>query len=81
MVEVLTTDPTRDVHALTRWALDGGRRLGDLTVTRPSLEDVYLELVGEAPADVRAAMPASYPAADPVPDPAADPVPAERGDA
>jgi ABC-2 type transport system ATP-binding protein len=44
-VELRTTSPTRDVNALTNWALDHGIELADLTLTRPSLEDVYLELV------------------------------------
>jgi ABC-2 type transport system ATP-binding protein len=53
-IEVLTPDPTRDVHSLTGWALDRGLVLEALTLARPSLEDVYLELVGaadEGPAD------------------------------
>jgi hypothetical protein len=29
---------------LTGWAREGGVDLPDLTVTRPTLEDVYLEL-------------------------------------
>ena len=36
--------PTEDVHVLTGWAIERGVELGDLTITRPSLEDVYLEL-------------------------------------
>jgi len=47
IVEVSTENPTRDLHALTAWAVNGGHTLEDLTVTRPSLEDVYLELTGE----------------------------------
>jgi ABC-2 type transport system ATP-binding protein len=49
-VECLSTDPTRDLHALTGWALQRGSGLLDLEVHRPSLEDVYLELVGRASA-------------------------------
>ena len=44
VVEVPTDDPTRDLHTLTGWAVDGGHTLDGLTVTRPSLEDVYLTL-------------------------------------
>jgi ABC-2 type transport system ATP-binding protein len=40
-----TPEPTRVLHALTAWAAERGRELADLTVTRPSLEDVYLRLV------------------------------------
>lgn len=47
IVEVSTENPTRDLHALTAWAVSGGHTLEDLTVTRPSLEDVYLELTDE----------------------------------
>ena len=41
-----TTEPTRTLHVLTGWALDRGLELHGLTVTRRSLEDVYLELIG-----------------------------------
>jgi ABC-2 type transport system ATP-binding protein len=46
-VVVEAADPTRALHVLTGWAIDRGVELGGLTVTRPSLEDVYLELVGQ----------------------------------
>jgi ABC-2 type transport system ATP-binding protein len=42
-------DPTRALHALTAWALAGGRSLDDLEVVRPTLEDVYLELTDGDP--------------------------------
>jgi ABC-2 type transport system ATP-binding protein len=44
---VESADPTRDLHRLTSWAIDGNITLDVLTVTRPSLEDVYLRLIGE----------------------------------
>jgi ABC-2 type transport system ATP-binding protein len=45
---VLETDrPTRVLHELTEKALRENRELEGLVVTRPSLEDVYLELTGE----------------------------------
>ena len=43
-VEHVTDDPTALLHELTAAALARGERLEDLSVTRPSLEDVYLEL-------------------------------------
>jgi ABC-2 type transport system ATP-binding protein len=43
-VELATTEPTRALHVLTGWALARGEELDALTVTRPSLEDVYLRL-------------------------------------
>jgi ABC-2 type transport system ATP-binding protein len=43
-----TDDPTTLLHELTSAALARGERLEDLTVTRPSLEEVYLELTAEA---------------------------------
>ena len=43
--------PTAALFALTRWATEAGIELADLTVTRPSLEDVYLSLTGTAEAD------------------------------
>jgi ABC-2 type transport system ATP-binding protein len=39
-----TDDPTTLLHELTEAALARGERLRDLSVTRPSLEDIYLEL-------------------------------------
>jgi len=44
--ELLVPDPTRVLHAVTGWALRAGIELAGLEVTRPSLEDVYLELTG-----------------------------------
>jgi ABC-2 type transport system ATP-binding protein len=43
-----TDDPTTLLHELTAAALARGERLEDLSVTRPSLEEVYLELTAEA---------------------------------
>lgn len=48
VAEVRTQSATADVHALTAWAVDRGVELENLTLARPSLEDVYLDLVGEA---------------------------------
>jgi ABC-2 type transport system ATP-binding protein len=41
-----TTSPTQAVNQVTSWALQRGLELDGLEVTRPSLEDVYLELTG-----------------------------------
>jgi ABC-2 type transport system ATP-binding protein len=43
-VELETDDPTALLHELTGEALANGTRLNELTVGRPTLEDVYLEL-------------------------------------
>jgi len=43
-------DPTALLHQLTSAALARGEALRDLSVTRPTLEDVYLELTAEAEA-------------------------------
>jgi ABC-2 type transport system ATP-binding protein len=43
-----TADPTALLHELTGAALARGERLEELSVSRPSLEDVYLELTAEA---------------------------------
>jgi ABC-2 type transport system ATP-binding protein len=45
-----TDDPTALLHELTGAALARGDRLHDLTVSRPSLEDVYLELTADGAA-------------------------------
>jgi ABC-2 type transport system ATP-binding protein len=47
LVERETTDPTALLHELTGEALARGERLEELSVSRPSLEDVYLELTQE----------------------------------
>jgi ABC-2 type transport system ATP-binding protein len=44
--EIQSEDPTRPLYELTRWALDRGVTLEALDVSRPSLEDVYLEITG-----------------------------------
>ena len=48
-VEHQTDDPTELLHRLTRDALARGERLEGLEVTRPTLEEIYLELTAEAP--------------------------------
>ncbi len=47
LVERETDDPTTLLHELTGAALARGERLEALTVTRPTLEDVYLELTAD----------------------------------
>jgi ABC-2 type transport system ATP-binding protein len=53
LVVLQTEDATRTLHELTGEALAAGRELEHLEVRRPTLEDVYLELVdgsdGEKP--------------------------------
>jgi ABC-2 type transport system ATP-binding protein len=44
-VVVETTEPTQLLHTLTGWALERGITLDGLSVTRPSLEDIYLSLI------------------------------------
>jgi ABC-2 type transport system ATP-binding protein len=39
-----TATPTRDLAPVLAWAAARGLELGGLTVSRPSLEDVYLKL-------------------------------------
>jgi ABC-2 type transport system ATP-binding protein len=47
-----TADPTALLHQLTSAALARGVGLEDLSVGRPSLEDVYLELTAELQDDL-----------------------------
>lgn len=49
--EIGTLKPTKIVHDLTAWALALGLELQGLTVAPPSLEDVYLDLIGHEAAD------------------------------
>jgi ABC-2 type transport system ATP-binding protein len=48
LIEQETEDPTTLLHELTAQALADGRRLQELSVGRPTLEDVYLELTADA---------------------------------
>ncbi len=48
LVERETDDPTTLLHELTAEALARGERLQELSVARPTLEDVYLELTADA---------------------------------
>lgn len=43
-IEIRSSEPMADVHAITGWALGEGLEIADLEVRRPTLEDVYLEL-------------------------------------
>jgi ABC-2 type transport system ATP-binding protein len=46
-VELTPDDLTAALHRLTGWAIDQGIALDGLSIQRPSLEDVYLQLTGE----------------------------------
>jgi ABC-2 type transport system ATP-binding protein len=46
--EVRTDSPTAVLHRLTGWAVERGVELDGLSVARPTLEDVYLELTRSA---------------------------------
>jgi ABC-2 type transport system ATP-binding protein len=48
LVERETDDPTTLLHELTAEALARGEQLQELSVGRPTLEDVYLELTADA---------------------------------
>ena len=47
-VTVHTATPTHTLARLTAWAADRGLELGSLRLDRPTLEDVYLRLIGDA---------------------------------
>lgn len=47
VVIVSHPSPTRLLHQLTSWAIEMGVELEGLSVERPTLEDIYLQLVGE----------------------------------
>ena len=50
LVLLRTPTPTAALSLLTGWAVGRGEELEALAVTRPSLEDVYLELTGDGDA-------------------------------
>jgi ABC-2 type transport system ATP-binding protein len=58
-VSLQTTEPVKTLNELTEAALAGGEELEGLEVTRPSLEDVYLELTAAAEAEADSAEEAS----------------------
>lgn len=49
--EIETDMPTKLLHEITGTALAAGRELTGLKVSRPSLEDIYLDLTMEEPGD------------------------------
>ena len=49
-VTVSTPTPTATLHTLTGWALERGHDLAGLTVSRPTLEDMFLEVTAGAEA-------------------------------
>jgi ABC-2 type transport system ATP-binding protein len=49
-VALATDDPVRTLNVLTGWAMERELELSGLEVSRPSLEDMYLELTEEASA-------------------------------
>ena len=48
LVEASVEHPTAAVHRITGWAIVAGVELDSLSVSRVSLEDVYLALTGDA---------------------------------
>ena len=44
-------DPTRTMYELTSWAVHAGISLEGLEVTRPTLEDVYLQITHDVGAE------------------------------
>ncbi len=48
-LELRTTTPTRTLLELCAWAVEHGIELASLSVSGPSLEQVYLQLTGEEP--------------------------------
>jgi hypothetical protein len=49
--EITTTDDVRVLNTLTTWSLEHDIPLEGLIASRPSLEDIYLSLVGAARAE------------------------------
>jgi ABC-2 type transport system ATP-binding protein len=46
-VEINVPEPVPALHALTEWAMAHGLALADISVQRPSLEDIYLQLTSD----------------------------------
>ena len=45
MYRITTTNPTKTMYTLTNWAVTNNCVLEELSVTQPTLEDIYLKLV------------------------------------
>ena len=46
-IAIVTSNlPQRELYRLIRWAEERGVELGELTVKRPTLEEVFLEVTG-----------------------------------
>ena len=50
---VTTDTPTQTLHQLTGWAVEQGIELAELTVSQPTLEDLFVELADRGGADRR----------------------------
>ena len=50
-IELETMDPTRTLYEVTSWAVQAGISLEGLEVTRPTLEDVYLQITEDVGAE------------------------------
>jgi len=48
LVVVMTSTPTAALQTLTTWAMANGGELSQLSVTRPSLDDIYVALTADA---------------------------------
>ena len=48
---IVTSMPTQSLHELTGWAIDRGIELEELSVSRPSLEDVFVALANSKETD------------------------------
>ncbi len=49
-VLIVSTEPVPATQRITTWALEHGVELRGFSVSQPTLEDIYLELTGSAPA-------------------------------
>ena len=61
VVTIEAEEPTEILHRLTGWALDHGTTLAQLSVERPSLEDIYLRLTGHTGTEQETETPAAKP--------------------
>ena len=51
MYRITTTNPTKTMYTLTNWAVTNNFVLEELSVTQPTLEDIYLKLVKQEDMD------------------------------
>ena len=52
LITIQTNTPTETLFEITSWSINSGNQLEEITVSRPSLEEIYLKLVDKSETNV-----------------------------